>query len=67
MHYEYSDKNREGDHICYITNLTRFKSHYPEWDVTKSLRQIMRETIDDWKTRLGDSAPLSIASRVGAR
>jgi len=23
MTYEYIDKNREGDHICYISNLTR--------------------------------------------
>jgi CDP-paratose 2-epimerase len=52
MNYEYVDKNREGDHICYISNLARFKSHYPEWNISKSLGQIVRETIDDWQTRL---------------
>jgi CDP-paratose 2-epimerase len=52
MKYEYVEKNREGDHICYISNLARFKSHYPDWQITKSLDQIVRETIDDWTVRL---------------
>jgi len=52
MNFEYVDKNREGDHICYITNLARLKSHYPEWEITKSLTAIIRETVDVWNTRL---------------
>jgi CDP-paratose 2-epimerase len=52
MTYEYIDKNREGDHICYISNLTRFKSHYPQWEISKSLDDIFREIIDGWKVRL---------------
>lgn len=52
MTYEYIDKNREGDHICYISNLTRFKSHYPKWDISKSLDEILREIIEAWKARL---------------
>jgi len=53
MNYEYIDKNREGDHICYISNLTSFKSQYPGWDISKSLHDIFREIINAWKTRLG--------------
>jgi CDP-paratose 2-epimerase len=30
MTYEYVDKNRDGDHICYISNLTKMKTHYPK-------------------------------------
>jgi CDP-paratose 2-epimerase len=52
MIYEYIDKNREGDHICYISNLTRFKSHYPKWEISKSLEEIFREIIEAWKARL---------------
>ena len=33
MQYKYSEKNREGDHICYISNLSKMKSHYPNWDI----------------------------------
>jgi CDP-paratose 2-epimerase len=52
MTYEYIDKNREGDHICYISNLTGFKSHYPKWEISKSLDDIFREISEAWKARL---------------
>jgi CDP-paratose 2-epimerase len=54
MHYEYIDKNRAGDHICYISNLARLQSHYPEWKITRSLTDILREIIDGWKIRIAD-------------
>jgi CDP-paratose 2-epimerase len=41
----YTDKNRIGDHICYISNLSKLKSHYPNWDITKSLPQICEEIV----------------------
>ena len=40
---EYVDQNRMGDHICYITNMNKFKRDYPKWDITKSLDDIFRE------------------------
>lgn len=40
MNYEYMDTNREGDHICYISDLSKMRSHYPGWDITKSLDDI---------------------------
>ena len=43
MHYEYVDKNREGDHICYISDLTKMKAHYPGWGITKSLDDVFEE------------------------
>lgn len=43
MIYEYLEKNREGDHICYITDLSKIRSHYPGWDITKSLDDIFGE------------------------
>lgn len=39
----YDPQPRLGDHICYITNLTKFKSHYPDWKVTRSLDSILKE------------------------
>ena len=54
MHYEYIDKNRAGDHICYISNLARLQSHYPRWKITRSLTDIFREIIDSWKVRIAD-------------
>ncbi len=53
MIYEYTEKHRIGDHICYISCLDKMKSHYPEWTITKSLDDIFVEIIDGWKRRLG--------------
>ena len=33
------------DHICYISDLTRFKTHYPGWQITVSLRQILERLV----------------------
>ena len=43
MNYEYVDQNRAGDHICYFSDLTKMKSHYPNWDITKTLEDVFRE------------------------
>jgi len=43
LNYSYSDQNRSGDHIWYISNLNKFKSHYPEWDWTYDLRNTLME------------------------
>ena len=51
MRYEYVDKNREGDHICYISDLTKMRTHYPEWDVTVPLSRIFEEIVDGWRER----------------
>ncbi len=51
MRYEYVDKNREGDHICYISDLSKIREHYPMWDITKSLDDIFTEIHDAWVTR----------------
>ncbi|MFA6599602.1 MAG: NAD-dependent epimerase/dehydratase family protein [Candidatus Omnitrophota bacterium] len=51
MNYAYIDKNREGDHICYISDLTKMQSHYPSWDITVSLPQIYEEIVRGWQDR----------------
>jgi CDP-paratose 2-epimerase len=56
MIYDYVDKNREGDHICYISDLTKMRTHYPEWDITKSLDDIFAEIYRSWKERLSAEA-----------
>lgn len=43
MQWEYVDKNREGDHICYLSDLTKMKAHYPGWDITKTLDDVFGE------------------------
>lgn len=45
MLYTYVDENRIGDHICYISDLTKMKEHYPEWDISISLEETIRQIV----------------------
>ena len=40
---KYVDRNRVGDHICYISDLSRVKGDYPEWQISRSLTSIFQE------------------------
>ncbi len=51
MNYEYVEKNREGDHICYISDLRKLKSHYPNWDISVPLPKIFEEIASAWQKR----------------
>jgi len=42
---EYREQARKGDHICYISDLTKLKAHYPAWRLTRSLDQIIEELV----------------------
>jgi CDP-paratose 2-epimerase len=50
--YEYLDKHREGDHICYISDLSAMRRDYPEWEIRKSLDDIFEEIVRSWRERL---------------
>ena len=45
MQINYKEENRKGDHICYISDMSKFRKHYPGWSITKSLEQIYRELV----------------------
>jgi CDP-paratose 2-epimerase len=40
MTYLYKEENRKGDHICYYSDLTKIKSDYPNFKITKDLNYI---------------------------
>lgn len=56
MIYDYSDEHRSGDHICYISDLSKMKAHYPQWDITKSLDDIFEEIYQSWVERQKEAA-----------
>ena len=49
---KYSEKNREGDHICYYSDLRKMREHYPDWDISVSLPETIRQIVGNWKRRL---------------
>lgn len=45
FNWRYEEKNRIGDHICYITNLKKFRSHYPAWTLAQPLDALLEEMV----------------------
>jgi CDP-paratose 2-epimerase len=48
----YHDEARVGDHICYYSDLRRIRAHYPEWNISISLEQTIREIVEAWRGRI---------------
>jgi CDP-paratose 2-epimerase len=51
MNFQYVDEPRIGDHICYYSDLSKMKSHYPGWDITIDLPTTIQEIVDSWQKR----------------
>jgi CDP-paratose 2-epimerase len=51
MQWQYVDQAREGDHICYFSDLRKLEAHYPNWSITKSLDVIFQELVHGWAAR----------------
>ena len=56
FHWKYADQNQIGDHICCISSLAKFRSHYPNWSITIGLDEILSQIIADHTKRLQTSA-----------
>ncbi len=59
--WTYDGRNRIGDHICYISNLNKLKSHFPSWSITRSLPDIVEEMIRFEEKKLAErGAPAAV-------
>lgn len=52
LEWDYSDQARTGDHICYYTNLSKFRRDYPEWNITRNLDRIVEEIVTGLRANL---------------
>ncbi|MGB0452646.1 MAG: NAD-dependent epimerase/dehydratase family protein [Bacteriovoracaceae bacterium] len=46
LDYTLSDDNRIGDHIWWISDVNKFKSHYPNWDFKYDIETILKEIVE---------------------
>lgn len=46
LNHTYTDENRVGDHIWYVSDLAKFQQHYPDWALTRNVGDILREIYD---------------------
>lgn len=52
MNISYTDDNRIGDHIWYISDLTKFKNHYPQWHWKYDLDTTLLEIYNSLSSRV---------------
>lgn len=45
LQFTYREENRTGDHICYISDLSKVRQHFPEWRLTYDLNKIIDEIV----------------------
>jgi CDP-paratose 2-epimerase len=45
MRYSYDPANRIGDHICYISKLTKIRAHFPNWPQEYRIGRIVEEIV----------------------
>lgn len=50
--WAYVESNRIGDHICYYSDLRKMKAHYPEWGITRNLKETVAEIAASWSSRI---------------
>jgi CDP-paratose 2-epimerase len=53
LHWTYQEANRIGDHICYISDLSKLQSHFPAWRLEFSLERIVEQLLAAARQRQG--------------
>ena len=51
LDWRYADGNRQGDHIWWISDVTRFRNDYPDWKLTYDVPAILREIYEAMQER----------------
>lgn len=53
LEHTYVEQHRKGDHIWWIGDLSRFRAHYPEWNITRDVKAILTDIYeanrDTWR------------------
>ena len=52
MEWSFSEQGRVGDHICYYTDVSKFRSDYPDWHLTMNLERIFEDLVGAWRAQL---------------
>jgi CDP-paratose 2-epimerase len=52
LSYSYSEANRVGDHIWYISDVSKFQKHYPSWSFKYGIEETLAEMYHSMKDRV---------------
>jgi len=69
LRWTYNNQHRAGDHLWWISDVGKFQSHYPAWQLTRNVPQICREiyesNLDRWRKPAGATSPGPTAAPPG--
>lgn len=51
LNWSYEERNRVGDHMWWISDIRRFRAHYPEWELKYDIRGILEELYEGLRLR----------------
>jgi len=51
LQWNYSEQNRKGDHIWWISDVNKFRTHYPGWEYRFTLRDILEQLFESYSAR----------------
>ena len=46
VNWEYEDRPRRGDHICYISNLQKMRQHFPGWRIAQPIDKMIQQMLE---------------------
>ena len=52
FNWRYSETNRTGDHIWWVSDISKFQRHYPNWPLRYDLNDIMNQVMEGQAERL---------------
>jgi CDP-paratose 2-epimerase len=55
MNWSYAEGNRTGDHIWWISDVSKFQNHFPNWRQSYSVEDILAQIVDGLGHRLPQS------------
>ena len=47
VNYSISDQKRKGDHIWYISDVSKFKNDFPRWKYMYTIEDILKEMLEN--------------------
>jgi CDP-paratose 2-epimerase len=50
LDYQLREENRVGDHICYISDLAKIRTHYPKWTLKHDVPTIIDEMVVQYRS-----------------
>jgi CDP-paratose 2-epimerase len=68
LSWKYQEANRIGDHVCYISDLSKLRAHFPGWRLEYSLEKIMEDLVGAIRERkivqlvAADAGPATFAA-----